>query len=68
MIAECTYTKLSDAPYAGSGKSSMEAGCEGIEMFCPGADPSSVSGNSGVAMGDWLKGETLGRASRSSPS
>lgn len=54
VILEHTYTKLSDTLYSGTGKSSMEAGHKGVEMFCPGVDPSSVSGNSWVETGDQL--------------
>jgi len=55
VISECTYTELSDTPFPGTGKSAVEADRKGVEMFCPGGDPSSVSGNSGVDTGDQLK-------------
>lgn len=55
VISECTYRKLSDNPYSGTGKCSMEGGHKGVEMFCPAVDSSSVSGKSWVETGAQLK-------------
>lgn len=56
VISECTYRKLSDNPYSGTGKCSMEGGHKSVEMFCPAMDSSSVSGKIWVETGDQLKG------------